>query len=187
MNVEDVGRGVESRIEGTWSLADIGHPPPDRVGQFQPRHRPCVCRYGRANIDPGELPEAQIVAIPRRTIIAVARSIIPHIASPAFCHPSHVSQAQDIVELNSPSPRVSQRVIGGEGGIRTLGTLARSTVFETAPIDHSGTSPHVRPDPYGRARSNEPRALAQVRRIAKQARACRRPRGLLHSRHDTAG
>ena len=31
---------------------------------------------------------------------------------------------------------------GGEGGIRTLGTLARSTVFETAPFDHSGTSPH---------------------------------------------
>ena len=33
---------------------------------------------------------------------------------------------------------------GGEGGIRTHGTLARSTVFETAPIDHSGTSPHLR-------------------------------------------
>ena len=31
--------------------------------------------------------------------------------------------------------------IGGETGIRTLGTLARSTVFETAPFDHSGTSP----------------------------------------------
>ncbi len=30
---------------------------------------------------------------------------------------------------------------GGERGIRTLGTLARSTVFETAPFDHSGTSP----------------------------------------------
>jgi hypothetical protein len=30
---------------------------------------------------------------------------------------------------------------GGEGGIRTLGTLTRSTVFETAPFDHSGTSP----------------------------------------------
>ena len=30
---------------------------------------------------------------------------------------------------------------GGEGGIRTHGTLARTTVFETAPIDHSGTSP----------------------------------------------
>ena len=30
---------------------------------------------------------------------------------------------------------------GGEGGIRTHGTLAGTTVFETAPFDHSGTSP----------------------------------------------
>ena len=30
---------------------------------------------------------------------------------------------------------------GGEEGIRTLGPRERSTVFETAPIDHSGTSP----------------------------------------------
>ncbi len=34
---------------------------------------------------------------------------------------------------------------GGERGIRTLGTLARSTVFETAPFDHSGTSPQGPP------------------------------------------
>lgn len=34
-------------------------------------------------------------------------------------------------------------VYGGETGIRTLGTLARSTVFETAPFDHSGTSPRL--------------------------------------------
>jgi hypothetical protein len=34
-----------------------------------------------------------------------------------------------------------KKINGGERGIRTLGTLARSTVFETAPIDHSGTSP----------------------------------------------
>lgn len=33
--------------------------------------------------------------------------------------------------------------IGGEGGIRTHGTLARTTVFETVPIDHSGTSPRT--------------------------------------------
>ena len=32
---------------------------------------------------------------------------------------------------------------GGEGGIRTHGTLARTTVFETVPIDHSGTSPEA--------------------------------------------
>jgi hypothetical protein len=29
----------------------------------------------------------------------------------------------------------------GEGGIRTLGTVARTTVFETVPFDRSGTSP----------------------------------------------
>src|SRR5262245_5606165 len=29
----------------------------------------------------------------------------------------------------------------GEGGIRTLGNLAATPVFETGPIDHSGTSP----------------------------------------------
>ena len=32
---------------------------------------------------------------------------------------------------------------GGETGIRTLGGLAPTTVFETAPFDHSGTSPHL--------------------------------------------
>ncbi len=30
---------------------------------------------------------------------------------------------------------------GGGRGIRTLGTLARTTVFETAPFNHSGTPP----------------------------------------------
>ncbi len=30
---------------------------------------------------------------------------------------------------------------GGETGIRTLGGVTPTTVFETAPFDHSGTSP----------------------------------------------
>ncbi len=34
------------------------------------------------------------------------------------------------------------RSVGGEGGIRTHGTREGTTVFETAPIDHSGTSPY---------------------------------------------
>ena len=38
--------------------------------------------------------------------------------------------------------RARQGANGGEGGIRTHGPLARSTVFETAPFDHSGTSPY---------------------------------------------
>ena len=32
-------------------------------------------------------------------------------------------------------------IFSGEGGIRTLGTVARTTVFETATIDRSATSP----------------------------------------------
>ena len=31
---------------------------------------------------------------------------------------------------------------GGETGIRTLGPREGTTVFETAPFDHSGTSPY---------------------------------------------
>ena len=34
---------------------------------------------------------------------------------------------------------------GGEGGIRTHGSREGSTVFETAPFDHSGTSPNSAP------------------------------------------
>ena len=36
---------------------------------------------------------------------------------------------------------VNQGIHGGETGIRTLGPREGSTVFETAPFDHSGTSP----------------------------------------------
>ena len=38
-------------------------------------------------------------------------------------------------------PRLSALSCGGEGEIRTLGTREGSTVFETAAIDHSATSP----------------------------------------------
>src|SRR5690554_1766507 len=50
---------------------------------------------------------------------------------------------QRSVQVAAKAPKMmdQQRRNGGEGGIRTLGTLTRSTVFETAPFDHSGTSP----------------------------------------------
>ncbi len=41
------------------------------------------------------------------------------------------------------SDLIGLEINGGEGGIRTLGTLTRTTVFETAPFNHSGTSPPV--------------------------------------------
>ncbi len=41
----------------------------------------------------------------------------------------------------SSSSELSPLFSGGEGEIRTHGTLAGSTVFETAAFDHSATSP----------------------------------------------
>lgn len=34
------------------------------------------------------------------------------------------------------------KIYGGEGGIRTHGTLSRTAVFKTAALNHSATSPH---------------------------------------------
>jgi hypothetical protein len=39
------------------------------------------------------------------------------------------------------------RSIGGETGIRTLGTITCTTVFETVPFNHSGISPGVVKEP----------------------------------------
>jgi hypothetical protein len=47
--------------------------------------------------------------------------------------------------------------ISGEGGIRTPGTREGTSVFETDPIDHSGTSP-IRGGEDSRARFRRERA-----------------------------
>ncbi len=50
-------------------------------------------------------------------------------------------------DVNGMVPKPAEKskypifICGGETGIRTLGGLAPTTVFETAPFDHSGTSP----------------------------------------------
>jgi hypothetical protein len=38
-------------------------------------------------------------------------------------------------------PLIQRLFYCGEGEIRTLGSASRTTVFETAPFNHSGTSP----------------------------------------------
>ena len=50
---------------------------------------------------------------------------------------------------------------GGEEGIRTLGTLARTTVFETAPFDRSGTSP---PPCLGQSQKARNRVIGMITR-----------------------
>ncbi len=55
-----------------------------------------------------------------------------------------------IIIRNRVSPRnpVSFIFSSGEGGIRTHGGPKTTTVFETAPFNHSGTSPVLRPKLY---------------------------------------
>jgi hypothetical protein len=43
--------------------------------------------------------------------------------------------------MQNPRCRGFCSSFGGERGIRTPGPVTRTTVFETAPIDHSGISP----------------------------------------------
>jgi hypothetical protein len=52
-----------------------------------------------------------------------------------------LSQLSYIPKNNHPPLRMLFLCIGGERGIRTLGAENCSTVFETAPFDHSGISP----------------------------------------------
>ena len=86
------------------------------------------------------------------------------------------------LRARKPGENVGRGRTGGEGGIRTHGTVARTTVFETAPIDHSGTSPskQMRFDPVVRAKTDSrPSGACQplLRRAVKSAsRSCRLPR-----------
>ena len=53
---------------------------------------------------------------------------------------------------------------GGERGIRTLGTRKGTTVFETAPFDHSGTSPRGDPGNEVVVEQNQEAALPMAAR-----------------------
>jgi integrase len=67
-------------------------------------------------------------------------------------------------------PHFSANEFNGEGGIRTLGSIAATSVFETDPIGHSGTSPGYDPS-YRRNHSrnretgyNSPKRIRWTRR-----------------------
>ena|GEM_PF-7107228 len=54
----------------------------------------------------------------------------------------YVGFESDPNAANQNTPRVRGISSGGEGGIRTLGTVSRTHDFESSPFDHSGTSPN---------------------------------------------
>ena len=65
---------------------------------------------------------------------------------PAVQLPAHTLSKRAPSATRTPlrTPRISFQTppAGGEGGIRTHGPREGTTVFETAPFGHSGTSPH---------------------------------------------
>ena len=58
---------------------------------------------------------------------------------------SQLKRKPTVLRDNLPLPYsktfIEFKPYGGEGGIRTHGTLARTPVFKTGPFNHSGTSP----------------------------------------------
>ena len=58
---------------------------------------------------------------------------------------SNLQEARKKYILLSPFECNSIQIFCGEGGIRTPGAVARTTVFETATIDRSATSPERLP------------------------------------------
>ncbi len=64
---------------------------------------------------------------------------------------------------------------GGEGEIRTHGTVARPLVFETSPIGHSGTSPNLRPLAAGATLYLLAPPLARLSRGRKYVESDQRP------------
>ena len=66
--------------------------------------------------------------------------------------------------------------IGGEGGIRTPGTLARTPHFECGAIDHSATSPGLRLTGRSAPRVGSAARIACAS-AARKAHECLRERG----------
>ena len=80
-----------------------------------------------------------------------------------------------IFEKRHSQTKRQPTLYGGEGGIRTHGTVTRTTVFETAPIDHSGTSPQRWSEgPWSRPPVDRGGPLTQGSLLAKRSLACPR-------------
>ncbi len=89
---------------------------------------------------------------------------VPH----AGRRPLYQASLEPAFALHAPA---SRGPIGGEGGIRTPGTLASTSVFETDPFDHSGTSP-------GFSQQHQPKPVYEGGKYSRKRIA--RPRSLRH-------
>ena len=69
-------------------------------------------------------------------------SNVRSLSSLAFLFPAFMrANSQHSENKNAPACCGGHYLFCGERGIRTLGTVAHTTVFETVPFNHSGISP----------------------------------------------
>ena len=125
---------------------------------FRPRNKWCKGKYLRLSTK-GPQSRALENTGPERTLLGYLTAVLVE------------SPTRITLENNGkirPQPDREKRFLrasGGEGGIRTHGGLAPTTVFETAPIGHSGTSPQWRGCSGGGALVQEAKSRAAVQRI----------------------
>src|SRR5271154_3764467 len=77
--------------------------------------------------------------------------------------------------LGGLNSRYSRGLNGGEGGIRTLGTLAGTRDFQSRTFDHSATSPEDGREPSAGSQGVNPSAAPQGRSTEKPFPNNRRP------------
>src|SRR5690606_2162370 len=84
------------------------------------------------------LTSSRSMRLPRPVVIARPA---PHVRCDPVYRESRVTQ-EDAPKTQTASISAGRAVVqGGGGGIRTHGRANPTTVFETAPINHSGTPP----------------------------------------------
>ena len=108
-----------------------------RGGIIRARSSPlrAVCECGAARL--------------RRPAFAVAKLRLR--AGRGFGGRSHAQAPSRASPIRGLPPEARRAKAGGGGGIRTHGTRKGTTVFETAPFDHSGTPPSGRRRRYPKA------------------------------------
>ncbi len=114
------------------------------VGQGHRR----VSRAGNSDCDA----PAALLAAAAKNRLAVTRPhpdeksvslLTPPIVGLECSFHDYLASVQVFADRRLVADRADISTTGGEGGIRTHGPVARSTVFETAPFDRSGTSPFL--------------------------------------------
>src|SRR5690348_16086135 len=79
---------------------------------------------------------------------AFQRRLLPHCGgaggvSQRTAAEEHASNRLCFLRFIGPRRMLPKAVVGGEGGIRTHGTVARTPHFECGAFDHSATSPRI--------------------------------------------